>query len=221
MKATLLVCLQLAVAGLPLFSAIISVPGDANIFGAGHAFLPNPGGGAGGTPPPTYLLGSNETILSFTVTGSNTLTAEFGYHGPDGNRSASSQVYSYSGLSGITADSAGFLVGVFLGPDEPIEPGPAWLSFNGGNDRFSTLGPRLAQLFFIGDGLVGDGSGERQMFFVPTNATRLFLGFADANGYVGPTGQYQDNAGELNVQVQPVVLNTNQSPPLILAHPEP
>lgn len=85
--------MHLALFGL-LPAAELSVPGDANIFGAGHAFVPNPGGGSGGILPPVYHLAADETILSFTVTGSNTLTAEFGYNSPDGNYAFPSQVYS-------------------------------------------------------------------------------------------------------------------------------
>lgn len=44
-------------------------------------------------------------------------------------------------------------------------------------------------------------SSQIQTFSVPTGATRLFLGFADAPYALGDVGHYQDNAGSLNVGV--------------------
>jgi hypothetical protein len=68
----------------------------------------------------------------------------------------------------------------------------------------------LSQVFFVGDGLTGTdavnvGSGSTQTFQVPTGATRLFLGFADAfNNFdsigTGP-GAYGDNTGSLSVNI--------------------
>ena len=50
------------------------------------------------------------------------------------------------------------------------------------------------QVFFIGDGLTGDESGFAQQFFVPVEATTLYLGIADACGCHGDAnGCYADN----------------------------
>jgi hypothetical protein len=67
---------------------------------------------------------------------------------------------------------------------------------------FLSLSPQIGQLFFVGDGLTGTGSGSVQQFLVPPTATRLYLGFADAVGYMGLPGQYQDNVGILNASFQ-------------------
>jgi hypothetical protein len=86
-----------------------------------------------------------------------------------------------------------FLVGVFLTDDEPSDPAPPPLDFTG-DEEFEELAPEIAQTFFIGD-------GEGRTFRVPTGATRLFLGFADAFLYEGPPGWYGNNAGEFEVTV--------------------
>ncbi len=56
------------------------------------------------------------------------------------------------------------------------------------------LSPFLKQVFFIGDGLTGNGTGAAQQFIVPAGATRLFLGPADGTGWV-------NNSGAFTVQV--------------------
>ena len=55
----------------------------------------------------------------------------------------------------------------------------------------------VGQTFFIGDGMTP--SGLQQRFIVPPNATRLYLGFADAFSFQGPPGAYGDNTGGLSV----------------------
>jgi hypothetical protein len=67
--------------------------------------------------------------------------------------------------------------------------------------EFATLTPALGQVFFIGDGLTGTGSGSVQTFTVPRGATRLFLGIADASGFGGRPGCYGDNIGMFQVQI--------------------
>ena len=95
-------------------------------------------------------------------------------------------VTSYGGLSGIDVyQNNMFLVGVFLDANEPSGPGPAVLSYNYGTPgSLSTsdpsFSPALDQVFFIGDGLTGTGTGQEQIFHVPAGADRLYLGFADS-----------------------------------------
>ncbi|MGC9948361.1 MAG: IPT/TIG domain-containing protein [Bryobacteraceae bacterium] len=62
----------------------------------------------------------------------------------------------------------------------------------------ATFAPVLNQVFFIGDGLTGTGSGSLQKFYVPAAATQLWLGLADSNAG-GPPSAYGDNAGALSV----------------------
>jgi AAA ATPase domain len=60
-----------------------------------------------------------------------------------------------------------------------VRPAPPRLDFTD-RERFDTLAPAMGQTF-----LIGDGKGRR--FVVPANATRLYVGFADAAGYQGPS----------------------------------
>jgi hypothetical protein len=40
-----------------------------------------------------------------------------------------------------------------------------------------------------------------QTFNIPVTATRLFVGFADADGFVGTPGYYNDNTGSISGNV--------------------
>ena len=115
--------------------------------------------------------------------------------------------------SGLTPDGGGFislffgptnfiadvnapinsLVGVFLDssqPDSSAQPGA--LDFSSIGLNFTSLSPGLKQVFFIGDGLTGTGSGSVQQFIAPAGATRLFLGTMD--GY-----EWNNNFGAFSV----------------------
>jgi hypothetical protein len=99
---------------------------------------------------------------------------------------------SFQGISIQGADQVFFdgLAGVFVGPGVPSGPLPAQLS----GTSFSSISPGLNQIFFIGDGLTGTGTGDTQEFFVPTGATRLFLGIVDDGGFF-------DNSGLITVDI--------------------
>jgi hypothetical protein len=86
------------------------------------------------------------------------------------------------------------LLGVFLDASVPGGQAPASLDASGSND-FTTLAPLLRQVFFIGDGLTGTGTGAVQRFTVPAGATRLALGSSDA------LGGNSNNTGQFNVTV--------------------
>jgi hypothetical protein len=124
-------------------------------------------------------------------------------NGPDGPcwPGVNTTVTSYGGLSGIDVDQNDmFLVGVFLDASEPSGPGPAVLSYNYGTPgSLSTsdpsFSPALDEVFFIGDGLTGTGTGNQQIFNVPAGADRLYLGFADSFDSV--PSYYADNVGSL------------------------
>jgi hypothetical protein len=95
-----------------------------------------------------------------------------------------------NGLSNVTAP-VNSLVGVFLDDTQPsLSAAPGALDFTG-NLNFSTLNPALRQVFFIGDGQAGSLA---QQFFVPTGATRLFLGTMD--GY-----EWSNNSGSFTLDV--------------------
>ena len=103
-------------------------------------------------------------------------------------------------VSGIThRQRTLFLTGVFLA-DKPGKPAKA-LDFS--DDKvgttFATLEPALGQAFFIGDGLTGTDSGDRQKFVIPKGATKLYLGYADGFSFQGAPRYYGDNKGGLSV----------------------
>jgi hypothetical protein len=97
------------------------------------------------------------------------------------------------------------LVGVFLGSGQPnLSTAPVGLDFSGlgaayftevGTLNFLSLSPKIAQPFFIGNGLTN--SDIEQTFVVPAGATRLFLGSMD-------TFSWYNNTGSFSVQVNGV-----------------
>src|SRR6202012_498516 len=83
---------------------------------------------------------------------------------------------------------------------EPSGAGPAILSYGFGtpgglSTSDASFSPEINQVFFIGDGLTGTGSGQIQNFLVPDTADRLYLGFADSFDSV--PSYYADNVGSL------------------------
>jgi hypothetical protein len=98
--------------------------------------------------------------------------------------------YPVAGISGFVDYSRiWLLVGVFVDDTEPTNPAPPSLDFsdNAIGHSFTSLAPQLRQVFFIGDGLTGTGSGNSQIFAVPPTATRFYLGLTDI--------YYNDNSG--------------------------
>jgi hypothetical protein len=122
--------------------------------------------------------------------------------GPVPGQAGAIEVFTHAPVNGLSNIRAPInsLIGVFLGPGVPnVGPTPETLDFSHdalGLD-FLNLHPQLKQTFFIGDGLTGRGSGERQQFFVPEGATRLYLGTMDGAEWV-------NNAGAFRVQVPAV-----------------
>ena len=176
-----------------------TVRAQANIFGAGrHELPPSPGGGGSGVKLPGWRLpeGSGRVVTIPSATGRVIPIVEEGVdNGPEGDGVGPSDVYSWHGISGIIHRHNGmFLVGVFLGDDPPETDAPRRLNFTK-RERFESLAPQLGQTFFIGD-------GRGRSYEVPSEATRLFLGFADAYRYVGNPGWYGNNAGKLKVTVE-------------------
>lgn len=104
-------------------------------------------------------------------------------------------------------DYQGAMVGMFLECGLPISVAPTLRFYvsdgsqGGIKTDFETLQPEVGQVFFVGDGLTGTGTGKRQQFLVPPTATHLYLGYVDtcySSGYAGP-GCYFDNAGSITV----------------------
>ena len=201
------------------------VPSTSNIFGAGNpsSLTPHPGYGGGGTAAPGFNLehGAKRYLEILVTSGHASLSRARGTSipiplVPDGLDleggpafNLDTDILSCQGISGIgLARGSGFLAGVFVNDSVPANPAPARLMFTNNSTpdsisvSFTTLEPALNQTFFIGDGFTGNGTGARQRFIVPEGATRLFLGFADADYYRGLPGAYQDNTGGLTVSFQ-------------------
>jgi hypothetical protein len=188
-------------AAIPAAAGLLTIDANSNIFGAGHSVAPAPGGGSGGTLPPvfSFTAGSGSFVTVTDVTGTISLTPGVS-NGADGSAAHSTNISSVGGISGIIdTNRFAFLVGVFLGSSSPTNTAPPILTFSS-PENFTSLSPQLGQTFFIGDGLTATG-GITQEFIVPAGASRLFLGFADANGIQGAPGEYQDNSGSLQADV--------------------
>jgi hypothetical protein len=113
--------------------------------------------------------------------------------GPDGYPNDRANITSLGSISGIVSPNGLPLVGVFTnGSPSGAAPSPYDYSAGLGQASFS---PSLNQVFVIGDGLTGTGSGSKQVFNVPATATELWLGFTDAGTFNGPPANYGDNAG--------------------------
>ena len=223
-------------AGLPtsLFASIIDA--KTNIFVAGQDSTGiNTMGGLFPAVAQTFVAGAGQTVqfnvsgvtgcgsigtggcaAAGTTIGADGATLSF-QTGPQTGTDISALG---NGISGIKfAGREMFLVGVFLDNSVPSGAGPFTPSFvsTGGtfNADTATSFPAFftGQVFFIGDGRTGfnNAAGTVQTWAVPTNATRLFLGFADAfDNFVGPWGAYSDNTGSLNVTV--TVQNATATP---------
>jgi len=187
-------------------AANLTVPGTANLFGAGHSAAPGTGcsfrGGpfAGSIPPSvSFPAGSGQVVTFSSVTGTVKVDGPASASlPPDGDPAAGSNIDSTAGIAAVDDnDDRVYLAGVFLTGAEPTGAAPASLDFGtaGLGKNFTTVAPLVAQSFFIGDGR--NAAGAVQSFQVPAGATRLFLGFEDALGYVGSPGCYDDNSGEL------------------------
>ncbi|HEY1946405.1 MAG TPA: PEP-CTERM sorting domain-containing protein [Bryobacteraceae bacterium] len=154
------------------------------------------------SPSDVFSAAANQILSFSSVTG--VVGCNFALtNGPDGScfPGVSTTVTSYGGLSGISVNGQNmFLVGVFLDDTEPSGAGPAILSYGFGapgglSTSDASFSPEINQVFFIGDGLTGTGSGQIQNFLVPDTADRLYLGFADSFDSV--PSYYADNVGSL------------------------
>ena len=175
------------------------IDGRADIFSSNLA-APDPG--RGGTLPVRITLAPMGGYITFSSVKGKVGCAGAGVQaGPDGGSCAggNTDILAANGIAGIVDhDKTQFLVGVFLGPTNPVRA-PARLDFSDAakGSSFAELSPLIGQTFFIGDGTTPSGLPQR--FVIPPNATRLYLGFADAFSFQGPPGAYGDNTGGLSV----------------------
>lgn len=178
----------------------VVVDGASNLYGAGRAAPPDPGGtGAGVLPPGVDLAPGIDRVVTFAnATG----TVDFGPccapSPPDGEPSGTLVTAIYQGLAGPVLPRARHLAGVFLDELEPMDPAPSALAIN--DVAFSEISPEVGQIFFVGDGLTG--TGAQQVFHVPDDATRLFLGYIDCFLPCTVPGGYDDNTGSVSIGVE-------------------
>jgi len=202
---------SLSVLSVPLLaqSQTLSVSAVMDLWQAGG----NNDGSTGGIPPAVYAFSAaaGQTITFSSITGSWGCVPTYSF-GPDGT---TNNCFGISGgednivipptgnLSGYAStDFVGALVGVFLADNLPPSAPPSLRfyetdgSLGGIQTNFLTLSPLIGQIFFIGDGLTGTGTGSVQAFQVPTTATHLYLGFVDVCSTMAP-GCYFDNQGSV------------------------
>ena len=194
------------------YAAALSVNSQANIFGAGEAAPPQPGGGGAGQLPPSVPIPAGSNFVTFSAAGSVSCCSGSFANGPDGGTAFTTGVNSFSGVSGIVGPGQMFLVGLFTDGTNPNDPAPPALDFGSIGTNFADLSPALNQSFFVGDGLTGTGGGSSQKFFVPDGATTLFLGFADSLAFNGDPGFYDDNTGEFTADVEFTAKQETQPP---------
>jgi hypothetical protein len=208
MAGSLMVAFALSGVAAPAFAD--PVPGvvvspNADIFAAGLTSVPDfPGGG--GSLPSKVDVGTAKTV---TVMAEGSVDCGAGSPvGPDGSTGGGIvAIQSTGGIAGADipgGPSCGLaLAGVFTGSAAPAAPPPSRLDFSGpGATAFTSLSPAAGQTFYVGDGLTGTGTGDRQQFQVPAGATTLWLGFQDGQTYTSPPGYYGDNTGRIDVTVE-------------------
>jgi hypothetical protein len=184
LKTTFLGCCLLLVCGGVLSAGTITF----TVLGTDSPFL----SGDGNTKEYVGLPLTAGTFLQFSVTGSAHYDACPCTATPDGSTSFTGGTSSAGiGISNVLGNYDG-LFGVFVG-DVRNSTAPATLDFrpsaSPGMD-FESLSPLLQQVFFIGDGLTGTGTGTSQDFFVPTGATHLYLGMLDGSGWYNNGGSF-------------------------------
>jgi|GEM_PF-5303519 len=174
-------------------SADATVPGRSNPFLSGHPDGTTAKADIAPTQSPVLATAvTSGDILSFSAAGS----VSFGGAGnpttpPDGSSAGASAsevgIAGYTGAGSLPVDA---LVGVFLTDAIPANPAPPVMEYPDGLD-FEILAPGNNQIFYIGDGLTGNGTGTRQQFVVPSGATRLFLGTTDGFGWYNNSGAFE------------------------------
>jgi hypothetical protein len=234
MKLTALAALSgLGIAGCLPASVLLNVPGTANIFLAGQASSPS--AFLGTVPAEQDFIPVAGNVLTLTgpgkapgqgitgtVSNESTNPCPACTNIPPDSSNLGSQLpatnISYSGttISGIQFTGVEFfLIGVFLGAGLPTTQvasiGDYGTAGSGITPTQGIYTPLVGQTFFIGDGMTGNQTGAEQQFIVPTGATRLFLGFADALFFNGPAGTYNDDGGSLAVNLQ-IVPNSVPEP---------
>ena len=180
----------------------VTVNATMNIYGAGHATPPAPGGNGAGILPVMIPIpaGTQRSADISNVSGMLDYGACCAANPADGI--AATNAPDWPALDGLAGPSlptrTHYLAGVLLDDTEPADPAPSALSIPGID--FASLSPGLRQIFFVGDGFSASDGGFGQTFTIPDGATRLYLGLLDRQQADQP-GWYGDNSGSLSVTV--------------------
>lgn len=208
MKKALAVCALLAA---PLLAQVsLSVSAQMDIYRAGGY-----DDGSDGIAPVVYSFPARpfQTLTFSSVAGAWTCSTGVAKFGADGTTGTGCPTINIPGPVGTfggyqSVDFLGAMVGMFLEDGLPAAS-PAALRFYVGDSAeggtqtdFATLSPKIGQVFFIGDGLTGTGTGSVQVFVVPATATHLYLGYVDACSGGPVPSCYSDNAGSLTATFQ-------------------
>lgn len=190
MKRMISLAAALFLAAPAAYSATVEVLGTAAVYGEGLT--------GGSTAPVSISLGggSGQTVTFSSVTGLVDCCSGTPNVGPDGG-GGSTGVTGLNGLSGIQIPRRLFLAGVFIST-VTAPTSPASLSYTLADLSSLSFAPLLDQVFFIGDGLTGTGTGAIQEFIAPTGADALVLGFVDGFGFNGVPSYYGDNTGSMS-----------------------
>jgi hypothetical protein len=193
-------------AALPIFDAMeervlcsITVPGTANPYLADPSNATGPQQATDGTIPPSVNV-TGDSVLTFSVTGG--ATNNLGVRPiepPDGGDFVSS-TYGARGAISSWDLPISELAAVFLGTK--LGSAPAAYS---GSLSATDIAPPLGQVFPIGDGLTGTGTGTQQNFHVPAGATKLYL--VDIDGFM-----WSDNGGQFSVNVNNLQIKLDNLP---------
>jgi len=190
-------------------TVVVDVPGTANPYLAGK---PDGYACCGDTAPngsPVLALTGFDTgaVITFSAIGGFSYTGGDPSPSADGNSGLVNLVsYDVTGIAGADGVRYNALVGVFLDDDGPIANMPP-ARFAAGQQDAATISPLLNQIFWIGDGLTGTGTGDVQQFFAPAGATRLYLGATDGSGWFNNSG-----LSEVTITYTPLATTTVPEP---------
>lgn len=179
----------------------VRLPATANIYLAGADDEVAAQLSAPGSPPLAVDVDGAGKVSFPSVRGELGACDACERESPDGGSLSfgSTGITAFNGIAGVTfADRTLFVVGVFVGDEQPSHPAEAVVDLSGADDELSQE-PGIGEPFFIGDGETADG--QRQEVVVPENAETLYLGFADAYGFYGTPGAYDDNHGSVTIEV--------------------
>jgi hypothetical protein len=185
-------------------SSTLEFPGSTSIYQVfGHSGSTNDI--ANDAPYVTFAAGSGN-VFNFTAVsgGVNCCGTPSELNTPDGMGFSpfpysTTTVGGINGISDANGNTQLPLVAMFASETDPFGGSapaalPAW---DAGNP--TSQAPALYQVFYVGDGRAGfnNAAGALLNFTAPADATRLYLGFADAGSFNGIAAWYEDNRGAM------------------------